>query len=84
MPTYQHSLGDVITALNAKIADLTGAKNTVKEKINAGKSVSQNTAVLEEIIESLEAAENAKLLLQNSCCSGQNCDFEYFDGDPAE
>ena len=79
MPTYQHSLADVIAALNAKIAALEEAKNAVTQRINAGKSVAQNTAVLEEILASLQSAENAKALMEDSCCTSQNCNFAYFD-----
>ena len=79
MPTIQHSLSDVITALNKKIDDLASAKKLVKETISSGKNVDKNVAVLEEIIGSLEAAENARNLLLDSCCTSQSCNFEYSD-----
>ena len=79
MPTYQHSLNDVIAALNAKISDLEGAKNAVEERINSGKAVSQNTTVLQDINKSLNSAQAAKATLQDSCCISQNCNFVYYD-----
>jgi hypothetical protein len=79
VPTYQHSLSEVIAALNAKIAALDEAKNAVTERINAGRSVSQNTKVLEDILASLQSAENAKALMEDSCCTSQNCNFAYYD-----
>ena len=79
MPTYQHNLSEVVIALEAKISALEGTKNEVQQRINAGKSVSQNTAVLQKINDSLGAAQSAKSSIQSSCCIGQNCNFDYYD-----
>ena len=79
MPTYQHSLSEVIVALNAKIASLESAKSAVEERINSGKAVSQNTAVLQEINQSLDSAQTAKASMEDSCCTAQNCNFAYYD-----
>ena len=79
VPTYQHSLGDVIAALNAKIAALQSARGAVQERISNGKSVEQNNAVLQKINESLDSAESAKTLMNDSCCFSQNCNFDFYD-----
>ena len=72
-----HSLGEIISALDAKIAALESAKTMLKNKIASGKPTEKNIQALEDVVEALEAAENGKALLMASCCTGQNCDFAY-------
>jgi hypothetical protein len=72
-------MSEVVASLNAKIAALEGCKGAVQERISAGKSVSQNTAVLQEINESLDSAQTAKASLEDSCCTSLNCNFTYYD-----
>jgi exonuclease VII small subunit len=76
-PNINHSLSEIISALDAKIAALEDAKNMLKNKIASGKPTEKNIQALEDVVEALEAAENGKVLLMASCCSGQNCDFAY-------
>ncbi len=79
MPTIQHSLSEVIAALSSKISDLESAKQTVQTQIEKGHRVPENTACLQQINESLEAATQGKTRLHDSCCTTQSCNFEYFE-----
>ena len=72
-----HSLAEIITALDAKIAALESAKTMLKDKIASGKATQKNIQALEDVVEALEAAENGKTILMASCCTGQNCNFDY-------
>jgi len=72
-----HSLAEIISALDAKIAALESARDMLKNKIATGKPTEKNIQALEDVVEALEAAENGKVLLMSSCCSGQNCNFDY-------
>jgi hypothetical protein len=76
--TIQHSLTSVVSALNEKIAALESAKTNVQREIDNGNHVPENSACLEQINESLEAAEEAKQYLMDSCCGSQGCAFEWF------
>jgi Type III secretion system, cytoplasmic E component of needle len=75
--SIEHSLAEIISALDAKIAALENAKTMLKNKIASGKSTPKNIEALEDVVEALEAAENGKTLLMASCCVGQNCNFDY-------
>jgi prefoldin subunit 5 len=75
--SIQHGLGEIISALNAKIAALEQARDMLKDKIANGKATAKNVQALEDVVEALEAAENGKVLLMSSCCSGQNCNIDY-------
>ena len=75
--SIEHSLADIISALDAKIAALESARDMLKNKIASGKATQKNIQALEDVVEALEAAENGKTILMASCCTGQNCNFDY-------
>jgi hypothetical protein len=79
VPTIQHSLSDVIGALNNKIAQLELSKDMVQEQIKNGNRVEENSACVSQINESLQAALQAKSALEDSCCTTQSCNFAYYD-----
>lgn len=78
MPTIEYSLAQVVSDLNAKIADLEDAKQTVQAEIDRGTRVQENQATLERINNSLSKANAGKTMLMDSCCSSQGCFFEVY------
>lgn len=76
MPTYTHSLGEVLSQLNTKISALE-AKKTEIEVALGGKVSAVNVVALQKITESLSAAQVARDSLQLSCCTGQTCNFDW-------
>jgi hypothetical protein len=78
VPTINHSLTNVVSALNEKIAALEASKTNVQREIDNGNHVTENTACLEKINQSLEAAGEAMQYLEDSCCGTQGCAFEWF------
>ncbi len=79
MPSHQHNLQGIIHQLTEKIAALEAVKDAIQKQIVRGHQLPQNSKAFDEVCESLEAAENAKTLLMDSCCTSQSCNFEYFD-----
>jgi len=79
VPFVTHDLRSVVGELTQKINDLTARKAEVQGYLDAGTNPTLNRDALEKICQSLEAAKNGKILLENSCCNGQNCDIEFAD-----
>ena len=71
MAKIQHSMKEIITELDAKIAQLEGNITKVSTKKTA-----KNDTALKQMNGSLDAAKKAKTLLMDSCCIGQVCDFD--------
>jgi hypothetical protein len=78
VPTIQFSLSEVIASLNAKISDLQASKKTVEQEIARGNHVQENNACVKQINDSLAAATTARNSMQDSCCTTQSCNFEYY------
>lgn len=68
MPSTKHDLHEVIKLLNTKIADLESKKKLVADSPN-------NRATLDQMNTKLAAAQQARTLLTDSCCTTQSCDF---------
>ena len=79
MPSHQHNLQGVINQLSEKIVALQAVKEKIQKEIIKSNHLPQNTKAFKDVCESLEACENAKLLLMDSCCTVQNCNFEYYE-----
>jgi hypothetical protein len=73
--TIQHSMKDVITQLDAKIAELEGYITKVSTKNQAAKTAKNDTA-LKQMNDSLAAAKRAKTALMDSCCIAQICNYD--------
>lgn len=70
MPTTQHDLHEVINLLNTKISELEGKRSLVAD-------TPKNRATLSDMNARLTAAQEARTLLYDSCCSSQSCNFEW-------
>jgi hypothetical protein len=79
VPTYIHSLSEVLTQLNAKIAELEQKQGQIKEALSRNVNPSVNSVALQQVSESLAAAQCAKSGLEDSCCSSQSCNIVWAD-----
>ena len=76
MPTYQHNLTEIYSALDSKIKDLEARKIEVEGRLKAGIEISRNTDALKQMIASLAHAKDAQRAMFDSCC-GQSCNIDY-------
>ena len=77
MPTFVHDLKSMVAELNSKIAALEARQGEIRSALTREVSVDANSAALQQITQSLIAAQLAKRALQESCCD-QGCNIEYF------
>ena len=77
MPTFVHDVKSIISELTSRIDALESKQTEVLEALGRNVNVSSNSAALQQISQSLIAAQLAKTALMSSCCD-QGCNISYF------
>ena len=83
MPTIVHDLKSMVSDLNSKIAAaLESKQGEIRSALGRNVSVEVNSAALQQVTQSLIAAQLAKAALQKSCCD-QGCNIDWVENDAA-
>jgi hypothetical protein len=78
VPNIVHTLTNALSELNERIAELESNRNIVQQRIDKGIRVPDNQNSLSEINDRLGKAYAARTFMEDSCCSSQSCNIEYF------
>lgn len=73
---FTHSMTDLCAALDAKIAALEQAQETVAARLKEGISPQKNTVALQQLTNSLAHVREARYASESSCC-GYTCNIDY-------